>query len=66
MMRISRQNELILDTAKEGIFGTNMKGFISFINPYAASMLDYSVEDLTGNDFTSLISARDLNKIIRY
>ncbi|MGL4368152.1 MAG: PAS domain S-box protein, partial [Spirochaetota bacterium] len=48
MQRISRQNELILDTASEGIFGITTRGLISFINPYAAAIIGRQMEDLLG------------------
>ncbi len=46
--QLSRQNELILESAGEGIFGLNEKGEHSFVNPAAAHMLGYSVEELVG------------------
>ncbi len=46
--QLSRQNELILDSAGEGIFGLDVKGNHTFINPAAADMLGYTVEELIG------------------
>jgi len=46
--QLSRQNELILESAGEGIFGLNEKGEHSFVNPAAAHMLGYGVEELVG------------------
>ena len=46
--QLSRQNELILDSAGEGIFGLDVQGNHTFINPAAAEMLGYSVEELIG------------------
>ena len=45
---LSRQNELILDTAGEGIFGLDEKGNHTFVNPAAAGMLGYAIEELIG------------------
>ena len=42
------ENELILASAGEGIYGTDVKGNISFINPAAAAMLGYEKEELLG------------------
>ncbi len=39
-------NELILNTAGDGICGINANGRLNFINPAAATMLGYSVEEL--------------------
>ncbi|MBJ6363035.1 EAL domain-containing protein [Paenibacillus sp. GCM10012307] len=41
LQRISREKELILNSAGEGIFGLDREGFITFCNPAAASMLGY-------------------------
>lgn len=44
--RISRQSGLILNSAGEGICGLNAQGKLTFINPAAARMLGYRVEEL--------------------
>jgi PAS domain S-box-containing protein len=54
MQRIARHNELILETASEGIFGVSMRRTISFINPFAASLLGYKEKELIGKSFTIL------------
>ena len=46
--RLSRQNELILNSAGEGIFGLDADGNTSFINPAGARMVGWKVEDLVG------------------
>ena len=46
--RLSRQNELILNAAGEGIFGLNLQGKTTFVNPAAARMLGWSVAELIG------------------
>lgn len=43
-----RQNELILGSAGEGIFGLDKQGNHTFINPAGAEMLGYSIEELIG------------------
>jgi len=53
--RLSRQNELILNSAGEGIYGLNAQGKITFVNPAAARMLGYRVKELIGSN-----SDRDL------
>jgi diguanylate cyclase (GGDEF)-like protein/PAS domain S-box-containing protein len=42
------RNQLILDSAGEGICGVDREGVITFINPAAASMLGYQVDELLG------------------
>ncbi len=44
--RLSRQHELILNSAGEGIYGLNSQGKITFINPAAARMLGYKVKEI--------------------
>ncbi|MGF1539823.1 MAG: ATP-binding protein [Pleurocapsa sp.] len=44
--RLSHQNELILNSAGEGIYGLNLEGITTFVNPAAAEMLGYRVEEL--------------------
>ncbi len=44
--RLSHQNELILNSAGEGIYGLNLQGKTSFVNPAAARMLGYEVAEL--------------------
>src|SRR5947209_16171018 len=39
LARLSKQNELILHAAAEGIFGVNMRGVTTFVNPAAARMV---------------------------
>ena len=46
--RLGRQNELILNSAAEGICGLDAAGRISFANPAAARMLGWRVDDLIG------------------
>jgi len=46
--RLNHQNELVLNAAGEGIFGLNIHGHHTFVNPAAARMLGYTVDDLIG------------------
>jgi PAS domain S-box-containing protein len=46
LKRLSRQHELILNSAGEGIYGLNLQGKTTFINPAAARMLGYEIEVL--------------------
>src|SRR5436309_4128240 len=46
--RLSRQNELILNAAGEGIFGLDLQGKTTFVNPAAARMIGWSVAELIG------------------
>jgi PAS domain S-box-containing protein len=48
--RLARSNELLLACAGEGIFGIDMSGRITFINPAGAGMLGRDAVDLLGLD----------------
>ncbi len=45
---LRRQNELILNAAGEGICGSDLLGNITFVNPAAARMMGWELEDLIG------------------
>lgn len=48
--RLSRQTQLILECAGEGIFGLNLEGNAILVNPAAAQMLRYQVDELIGHN----------------
>lgn len=52
------ENRLILHSAGDGIFGLDLLGYITFINPAAADMLGYEMEDLQGRDIRTLMPKR--------
>lgn len=45
---LSRQNELVLNSASEGIFGLDLSGNHTFVNSAAAQMLGYRIRELIG------------------
>ncbi|HVH11930.1 MAG TPA: response regulator, partial [Longimicrobium sp.] len=55
MARISRQNELILASAAEGIYGLDPQGYTLFLNPAASRMLDRAPEDAIGRPFEAVL-----------
>ena len=48
LQKVNRQNQLILISAGEGIYGLDLKGCVTFINPAGASMLGYDIKELLG------------------
>ncbi|HEY9859025.1 MAG TPA: EAL domain-containing protein [Candidatus Obscuribacterales bacterium] len=46
--RLQHRSELILNSAGEGIYGLDLQGRATFINPAAARMLGWEVEELLG------------------
>jgi PAS domain S-box-containing protein len=45
---VCRQNERILGSMGEGIYGLNLEGKATFVNPAGAKMLGFKVEELIG------------------
>lgn len=52
------ENRLILNSVGDGIFGLNLDGSITFINPAAASMLGYEMSELQGKSLHNLLPSR--------
>ena len=48
LARLSHQNQLILDSAEDGIYGLDSQGKITFVNPAAARMLGDEVDRFIG------------------
>ena len=51
----TEHNSLLLESAAEGIYGTDMDGITTFVNPAAASMLGYTAEELIGKPMHAMI-----------
>jgi PAS domain S-box-containing protein len=48
LQRLSRQNEMILASAGEGIYGLDLREMTTFANPAAEAMLGYQAGELVG------------------
>ncbi|MBE7379943.1 MAG: GAF domain-containing protein [Leptolyngbya sp. SIO1E4] len=55
LKRLSYQNELILKSAGEGIYGLDAQGKVVFVNPAAAKILGYATQHLIGQFMHDLI-----------
>jgi PAS domain S-box-containing protein len=53
--RLNRHNQLVLNSAGEGIYGLDREGRTTFVNPAAAKMLGWEVGDLIGHDMHGLV-----------
>src|SRR5258706_341440 len=49
------QTQLILDSVGEGIYGVDLEGKATFINPAAGEMLGYEIRELTGRRVHDLL-----------
>jgi PAS domain S-box-containing protein len=55
LLMATRQRELILESAGDGIFGIDLEGKITFINNAGAEVLLYTPDQLTGMDVHDVI-----------
>jgi len=53
--QLARRNALILESAGEGIFGLDIEGRTTFVNPAAARMHGYKPEELIGKKHHDLV-----------
>lgn len=49
------RNRLLLESAGEGIYGIDLQGNATFVNPAAAAILGYGVDELIGKNMHNLI-----------
>ncbi|MDP2808943.1 MAG: PAS domain S-box protein, partial [Rhodocyclaceae bacterium] len=54
LQQLERQNTLILDAAGEGIFGLDLEGHATFINPACTAMLQWTAEETANQNFHAL------------
>lgn len=45
---LKRQYQLILNAVGEGVYGLDLQGNVTFVNPAAANMIDWEMNDLIG------------------
>lgn len=57
----TEHNRLLLESAAEGIYGVDMQGITTFVNPAAAQMLGYEAEELIGKPMHTMIHHRRLD-----
>jgi diguanylate cyclase (GGDEF)-like protein/PAS domain S-box-containing protein len=55
LLAVKRQNELVLNSAGEGIYGVDLDGRAMFVNPAAARMLGWTPEEMSGGALHDLI-----------
>ena len=56
--RAERERSLILESVGEGIYGLDLNGRCTFINPSALKMLGYELAEILGRDLHELIHSR--------
>jgi PAS domain S-box-containing protein len=63
LKRLSHQNELILESAGEGICGLNSQGDVTFVNLAAAQILGYTKEAMLGKFMHQLIGPKTSDEL---
>ncbi|GGA33609.1 hypothetical protein GCM10010917_18510 [Paenibacillus physcomitrellae] len=61
LRQISRERELILNSAGEGIFGLDLEGNITFCNPAAENMLGFEKDELIGQCYHLIFGGKNLD-----
>lgn len=46
--QLLRQHQLILNAVGEGVYGLDLNGKVTFVNPAAAAMIDWPIDELIG------------------
>ncbi len=52
---LRRQYQLILNAVGEGVYGLDLQGNVTFVNPAAANMIDWEMEDLIGQSMHQVL-----------
>jgi len=52
---LRRQHQLILNAVGEGVYGLDLNGNVTFVNPAAAAMIDWDMEDLIGKSMHAVL-----------
>lgn len=61
--RLHRHNQVVLNSAGEGIYGVDREGRLTFVNPAAAKMFGWEADELIGQSFHALIPDADVNSM---
>ncbi|MEO0458317.1 MAG: PAS domain S-box protein, partial [Cyanobacteria bacterium P01_A01_bin.114] len=52
---LRRQYQLILNAVGEGVYGLDLQGNVTFVNPAAAAMIDWEMEELIGQSMHQVL-----------
>lgn len=61
--RVNRRNELLLNAAGEGIFGLDLPGNITFVNPAAARLTGWAPQELIGKPVSTILDQLKVDKL---
>lgn len=57
--RLHHHNQVVLNSAGEGIYGIDRDGRLTFVNPAAAKMFGWEAQQLIGQSFATLVHCPD-------
>ncbi|MBF2026504.1 MAG: PAS domain S-box protein [Oscillatoriales cyanobacterium C42_A2020_001] len=52
---LRRQHQLILNSVGDGVYGVDLHGNVTFVNPAAAAMIGWTVEELIGRSMHAIL-----------
>ncbi len=55
LRKLRRQHQLILNAVGEGVYGLDIEGNVTFVNPAAANMIDWSIDELIGQSMHAVL-----------
>ncbi|MEM8831250.1 MAG: ATP-binding protein [Cyanobacteria bacterium P01_G01_bin.19] len=55
LANLRRQNQLILNSVGEGIYGLDIQGNVTFVNPAAAEIIGWDMDDLVGKSMHKIL-----------
>lgn len=55
LANLRRQHQLILNSVVEGIYGLDLQGNVTFVNPAAARIIGWEIEDLIGKSMHAIL-----------
>ena len=55
LANLRRQHQLILNSVGEGIYGLDIQGNVTFVNPAAASLIGWEMKDLIGKSMHAIL-----------
>jgi PAS domain S-box-containing protein len=53
--QLRRQHQLILNAVGEGVYGLDLDGNVTFVNPAAAAMIDWPIDELIGKSMHAVL-----------
>jgi PAS domain S-box-containing protein len=55
LRQLRRQHQLILNAVGDGVYGLDLHGNVTFVNPAAAAMIDWPIEELIGKSMHAIL-----------